>query len=242
MPIGEIETHPYLHIGETVRGATRLILGSFPVYYCTNEDTPFKELYRADNDTSRFFYGSHRSKFWRLYQSYVDPAITLPIDVHDVLASLSANRIAVSDTIISAERVEYSASDRDLTIHEWNTNGLAAVFARGVGKVLCTSKGVLRDLSNKIICADGAGIGEYSLSESLHLQSDFVEQIGGNAAAVVEPIARVYAMNDGHTVSAICIPSPGSSQRSVQHFGHMQGSKAEYAERYFQQAFDWLLE
>jgi hypothetical protein len=40
MPIGEIETHPYLEKGK-INGESKLILGSFPVYECTDEDNAF---------------------------------------------------------------------------------------------------------------------------------------------------------------------------------------------------------
>jgi hypothetical protein len=35
MPIGEIEIHPYLEMGQ-IPNSRKLILGSFPVYECTN--------------------------------------------------------------------------------------------------------------------------------------------------------------------------------------------------------------
>jgi hypothetical protein len=67
MPIGEIETHPYLHQGQINR-ATKLILGSFPVYECTNQDNLIKQENRHDEGTVRFFYGSIDSKFWQFYR------------------------------------------------------------------------------------------------------------------------------------------------------------------------------
>ena len=47
MPIGEIETHPYLQQGH-INGATKLILGSFPVYECTDQDSQLKRQNRQN--------------------------------------------------------------------------------------------------------------------------------------------------------------------------------------------------
>lgn len=242
MPTGEVETHPYLQFGEAIPSAQRLILGSFPVYYCTDADTPEKAQKRAGKGIAQFFYGSHRSKFWKLYQTYVDPAIALPISREAAVASLSEREITISDTIVSAERKEHSASDKDLSNHEWNTAGLTRLFNNGIVKVLCTSKGVLRDLGKRIIYAEGNAIGEYSSMETLALQSQFISSIGGDVVIITEPIAAVYKLYNGSTVAALSIPSPGSAQRSIQHFGYVHGSKADYANQYFQQAFKWLLE
>jgi hypothetical protein len=60
MPIGERETHPYLHQGQII-GATKLILGSFPVYECTDNDNDLKQQNRQNEETVRFFYGSNRN-------------------------------------------------------------------------------------------------------------------------------------------------------------------------------------
>jgi hypothetical protein len=140
MPIGEIETHPYLQFGEAIPNASRLILGSFPVYYCTEPETPRKAEEKSKGVVT-FFYGSRSSKLWKLYQAHVDPALLLPISQEAAIASLSDRGIAMSDTIISAERNDYSASDIDLRNETWNTDGLRRLLNLGVIKVLCTLKG-----------------------------------------------------------------------------------------------------
>ena len=58
MPIGEIEVHPYLQQGQ-VNGATKLILGSFPVYECTDDDNALKQQNRNNEGTIRFFLWKH---------------------------------------------------------------------------------------------------------------------------------------------------------------------------------------
>lgn len=54
MPLREIEKHPYLQQGQ-ILGATKLILGSFPVYECTDEDCQFKQQKRLNEGTVPFF-------------------------------------------------------------------------------------------------------------------------------------------------------------------------------------------
>ncbi len=192
--------------------------------------------------SSLIFYGSRHSKLWKLYHAHVDPTLLLPINRDAAIASLSERGIAMSDTILSAERKERSASDNDLRNQVWNTNGLRRLLNLGVIKVLCTSKGVLQSLGRRIICTEGNPIGEHQQAEALALQAQFIASIDGDAATIIEPIAAVYKLHNGTTVAAICIPSPGSAQRSVQHFGYAHGSKAEYASRYFERAFNWLQE
>jgi hypothetical protein len=68
MPIGEVETHPYLLQG-AISNVNKLILGSFPVYECTDPDNDRKVYKRQEEGTVRFFYGSIDSDFWRLYKS-----------------------------------------------------------------------------------------------------------------------------------------------------------------------------
>jgi hypothetical protein len=212
------------------------------VYYCTAPETPKKANKRTEKGIAQFFYGSHRSKFWKLYQAHVDDTLILPINQECAIASLSERGIAMSDTIVSAERKEHSASDNDLHNQVWNTEGLRRLLNLGVIKVLCTSKGVLQSLGRRVICTEGNPIGEHQLAEALALQYQFISSIDGDAATIIEPIEAVCKLYNGATVAAICIPSPGSAQRSVQYFGYVNGSKKVFADRYFARAFKWLVE
>jgi hypothetical protein len=65
------EIHPYLNEGN-IKGSTKLILGSFPVYACTEPDNAEKLAIRNTEGTVRFFYGSCKSRFWGLYHQFVD--------------------------------------------------------------------------------------------------------------------------------------------------------------------------
>ena len=92
MPIGETETHPYLEQGQ-INGSTKLILGSFPVYECTNPDNQIKQQNRQNEGTVRFFYGSVDSSLWGLYRDNIDTQIVLPTNPDIIIQSLVQNKI-----------------------------------------------------------------------------------------------------------------------------------------------------
>ena len=158
MPIGEIETHPYLQQGH-INGATKLILGSFPVYECTDQDSKLKRQNRQNEGTIRFFYCSNRNSLWTKYGEYIDNSIVEPWDSGLIIESLIENQIAVSDTIKSCERYiykkdkktkekklyPYSSEDSALKNKTWNREIITTLINNGVTKILCTSKSVLND-------------------------------------------------------------------------------------------------
>ena len=54
------------------------------------------------------------------------------------------------------------------------------------------------------------------------------------------PVARAFTVGE-KTVHALAVPSPGSPQRKIRHFGFTgEGSSIDYAESYFKNAFNWL--
>jgi hypothetical protein len=150
MPAGETEYHPYLKAGQ-IPYATRLILGSFPVYECTGPDNAAKQTNREKEGTLSFFYGSARSKFWDLYGRHVDGNILPEWSPEILLASLTRQRIAISDLICSCQRHAYSCEDGKLFGKTWNRKGIRSLLDREVVKVLCTSKGVLEHLGKSIL-------------------------------------------------------------------------------------------
>jgi len=241
MPSGEIETHPYLDQGE-IQGSTKLILGSFPVYECTDHDNPLKQRNRLREGTTRFFYGSADSEFWEFYKNYIDSTIERPLNQRAILLSLSQRNIAISDTIISCERKEYSSADNDLKKKEYNVEGLQTLIPKGVKKILCTSKGVLIDLENQIICKRISSIGVVDNIQSQEFQSNFINALGGNVGQIVNPISKVFSINND-LVKALAIPSPGSYYRQLDKFGfngNDRRSRRIYAYNYFSNAFTWL--
>ena len=192
MPKGEIESHPYLHQGQ-ISGATKLILGSFPVYECTDIDNQLKQQNRQNEGTVRFFYGSNRNSLWTKYSQYIDNSIVEPWDSKLILESLKKRQIAVSDTIRSCERYiyktdkktkqrflyPYSSEDSALKNKTWNRDIIYSLINNGVTKILCTSKGVLNDLEKQIICFRKNPLGKKDKVLSSKFQTEFIEKVGG---------------------------------------------------------------
>lgn len=238
MPIGEIETHPYLTQGE-MKGSIKLILGSFPVYECTDYDNQLKQSNRAREGTIRFFYGSVDSKLWGLYKKSIDDLIELSPNPSTILESLSKRKIAISDIIKSCERHEYSSEDSKLIRKNYNVNGLQNLIQSGVKKILCTSKGVLNDLEKQIICKRNLGIGKVNNEISLEFQSNFIKGLGGNHDQITNPISKVFIVNN-KPIEALAIPSPGAPQRQLAKFGFDGNNWKIYSDKYFHNAFTWL--
>lgn len=237
------ETHPYLELGR-IPGAKSMVLGSFPVYACTDPDTADKQKMRVENTKKkpiRFFYGSVYSSFWTLYQQYVDPSLTVPFDENMLLESITLKKIAFSDTILSCERKDFSSQDTHLSNKIWNITDLQSLLQSGISKVLCTSKGVLRDLEHRIINHHPTHpFGRVDEEQSAQFQAAFLKKMGVANPVLTSPIARVFLV-DGRLIEALAIPSPGSPQRQLRHFGYVAGERKVFSDGYFEAAFGWLL-
>lgn len=240
MPIEEIETHPFLHQGK-IPNATKLILGSFPVYECTDPDNPIKQHNRHKEGTIRFFYGSVDSRFWRIYSETLDNELNLPPDPNVILQSLKDRKIAIADTIISCRRHGFSSEDGKLIQKTWNRQGILNLIQNGATKILCTSKGVLGDLEKQIICFGSNPPGQVDNQLTEELQNKIIGQLGGNINQIVNPITKVFVL-DNIIVKALAIPSPGSPQRQLKQFGFSGQNWKQYADNYFTNAFNWLNE
>ncbi|REE07629.1 hypothetical protein DFQ09_1163 [Winogradskyella pacifica] len=254
MPIGEIETHPYLIQGQINR-ATKLILGSFPVYECTDQDNRLKQRNRLNEGTVRFFYGSNRNSLWTKYSQFIDNTINQPWNPNLILNSLEKRKIAVSDLIKSCERCSYkknkrtgekiafpySSEDSALRKKTWNREIVSQLLLNGVTKIICTSKGVLSDLEKQIICYNRNPLGIKDNDLSMTFQSEFINEIGGNTNEIKNDIGKVFIV-ENRKILAIAIPSPGSPQRQTHTFGCGEQERLIYAERYFEKAFNWLTE
>jgi hypothetical protein len=254
MPIREIEIHPYLKQGQ-INGAKKLILGSFPVYECTDPDSLLKEKNRSNEGTIRFFYGSNRNSLWSKYSQYVDSRILPPWNSELILTSLKERGIAISDTIASCERYVYkvdkktnqrllypfSSEDIALKNKTWNTDIIKSLVRGGVSKILCTSKGVLNDLEKHIICQKSFPFGKKERQLSHDFQKNFIEGIGGNNAVITNEIGKVFIVGSTN-LYALAIPSPGSPQRQTHEFGCETMDRLGYANAYFEQAFNWFKE
>lgn len=201
------EFHPYLKEG-TVKGAIRFVLGSFPVFACTNPDSREKLKIRNTAGTMRFFYGSCKNKFWGLYHQHIDPEVTVPVRKLVALRSLQKNKISISDTIVSCRRNGKSALDSDLHDKEYNIEMIHKMIQYGVSKILCTSKGVLKDLDRKIL----SGIDGVKRDKDLTkvFSDNFLKGINGKLAPLSEGICFVYRFNE-RIIYALAVPSPGLS-------------------------------
>jgi len=230
------EIHPYLDQGK-IDGATKLILGSFPVYACTHPDNKEKETIRNKTGTVNFFYGSCKSQFWGLYHQYIDDQVTVPVKKKFAIESLKKHKIAISDTIISCNRKDKSALDSDLTDRLYNTKMIQDIIKSGAIKILCTSKGVMDDLTKRMIKPLDETI--YDENETIKFQNIILQELGGRLPKGAKSFCNVFKYK-GNLLSVIAIPSPGSPQRQIDKFGWVSGSGVEYASKYFKYAFNWL--
>lgn len=240
MPIEEIEIHPYLKQGQ-INGATKMILGSFPVYECTDQDNRIKQQNRKNEGTVRFFYGSKDSGLWGLYHAYIDNTILLPPNPEQIIQSLTQNQIAISDTIVSCVRHEFSSEDSKLIRRTYNRKGVQTLIRNGVRKIICTSKGVLKDLEKQIILNGKIKFGEVDNLAGCTFQENFINGLNGNNNQITSPIAKVFIV-DNFEVTALALPSPGSPQRQLARFGFNGQEWRKYANKYFANAFNWLNE
>ena len=230
------ETHPFLEFGK-VPNATKLILGSFPVYSITLPDSEDKQRIRKSDGTVPFFYGSCHSSFWGLYHLYIDNGLQIPIKSELAIQSLTNNDISISDIISSCERNGKSALDKDLIKRVYNFEMLNEYLESGVTKILCTSKGVMEMFHDHIVKKSKTII--YLEAESRKWQSQIISKLRGDESQIKKLICRQYLFK-GKTIRLISIPSPGSPQRQLKQFGFYGDDWRTYADNYFEFSFNWL--
>jgi hypothetical protein len=230
------ETHPFLEFGK-VPNATKLILGSFPVYSITLPDSEDKQRIRKSDGTVQFFYGSCHSSFWGLYHLYIDNGLQIPIKPELAVESLENNNISISDLISECKRNGKSASDKDLTKCVYNIEMLNEYLESGVTKILCTSKGVMEMFHVHIVKKSKTII--YQESESKKWQSQFISDINGDESQIKKLICKQYTFK-GKSIRLISIPSPGSPQRQLKQYGFKGDDWRTYADKYFEFSFKWL--
>jgi hypothetical protein len=230
------ETHPFLEFGK-VPNATKLILGSFPVYSITLPDSEDKQRIRKSDGTVQFFYGSCHSSFWGLYHLYIDNGLQIPIKPELAVESLENNNISISDLISECKRNGKSASDKDLTKCVYNIEMLNEYLESGVTKILCTSKRVMEMFHVHIVKKSKTII--YQESESKKWQSQFISDINGDESQIKKLICKQYTFK-GKSIRLISIPSPGSPQRQLKQYGFKGDDWRTYADKYFEFSFKWL--
>lgn len=230
------EYHPYLKEG-IVKGATRLVLGSFPVFACTDPDSSEKRQIRNTDGTVRFFYGSSKNKFWGLYHEYIDSDVIVPVSKTAALKSLRKKKIAISDIIVSCRRRNKSALDSDLNDKEYNVEMIQIMIQNGVTKVLCTSKGVMTDFDGKVMSSIEGVKFDQALTKDF--SDKFLDDLNGSLPSSNKGICFVYKYKK-QIIYALAIPSPGSPQRQAHNFGCGSEDKVVYTKRYFMKAFKWI--
>lgn len=230
------ETHPFLELGK-VPNATKLILGSFPVYSITLPESEDKQRIRKSDGTVQFFYGSCHSSFWGLYHMYIDNGLQIPIKPDLAIQSLENNNISISDLISECKRNGKSASDKDLTKCVYNIEMLNEYLESGVTKILCTSKGVMEMFHVHIVKKSKTII--YQESESKKWQSQFISDLNGDESQIKKLICKQYTFK-GKSLRLMSIPSPGSPQRQLKQYGFKGDDWRTYADKYFEFSFKWL--
>ncbi len=230
------ETHPFLELGK-VPNATKLILGSFPVYSITLPDSEEKNRIRKSDGSIQFFYGSCKSSFWGLYHLYIDNSLEIPITSKEALSSLVKNQIAISDIIMECERNGRSAADSDLTKRVYNVKMIKGFLNNGITKILCTSKGVMDMFHDQIAKKSNEFV--FQEDESYKWQTEVMSKLKGSEIQIKKLICRQYVYK-GKTIRLISIPSPGSWQRQLKQFGFNGSDSLSYADKYFEYSFKWL--
>jgi len=134
MPLNELERHPFLKYMDTDIDQSSsykgLIIGSFPVYSCTDTvDKNFEVIeqrFIADDVTMRFFYCSKKSKFWEYCSSAfgeVNPTKKLNNETikesiinarQRTIDFLNRNNLLITDVIFQTNRKEYGDEDSNL--------------------------------------------------------------------------------------------------------------------------------
>ena len=127
MPIGEIETHPFLNTqggGQDEASLRRyrfVIVGTFPIYPLTLS-TPIDgvgALLKANwNQHARFqfFYGSSENHFWDLFSSAFNqphPQTSL-----DAITLLDTYGFILTDVVATTQRHGYSPSDQSINANK----------------------------------------------------------------------------------------------------------------------------
>jgi hypothetical protein len=230
------EIHPFLELAK-VSKATKLILGSFPVYSITLPDSEDKKRIRKSDGTVPFFCGSCHSSFWTLYHLFIDNYLQIPISSEEALKSLLKNEISISDMILQCERKGKSALDSDLSKRLYNIEMMNEYLSSGVTKILCTSKGVMEMFHDHIV--KKSKTINYQEFESKKWQSQIISELNGDESQIRKLICKQYTFK-GKTIRLISIPSPGSPQRQLKQFGFIGDDWRTYADKYFEFSFKWL--
>lgn len=239
MPINETEIHPFLQIGEAIP-ASRMIVGTFPIYSLTNPRTQRKSSLQQDRNDISFFYGSRSNYFWSWYQQYIDADVNIQ-NPESIITSLTNKGIAISDVIQECLRIKESFEDNKLQQKQWNMQ-LSKVIESSIDKIICTSKsdsGAMGWLRDKILIPSGFSVNQIASIDLHHEILDNIPDSNHN----IKLIAVVLQKGD-RRVEIVSLPSPGSPQRRLIDFGYVKTNQTteNYLSNYLLITFNWFLE
>lgn len=237
MPINEFESHPYLELGEAIR-ASRMIIGTFPIYSLTMPRTPHKIALQNQRGDTSFFYGSNANLFWSWYKEYIDATVNIS-DPQSIMSSLRNKKVAISDVIKGCTRIEESFKDNGLRQKVWNS-ALAGIIYHRIEKIVCTSKsdsGAMGWLRDKILLPAGFSVNAAATAQ-LHID---ILAVIPDSNTNIKHIAQVLEKDD-KTVHLVALPSPGSPERQLINFGYIKGvhTTTAYLKNYLTQTFQWF--
>ncbi len=239
MPINDIEQHPFLQMGESIQ-ASRMIIGTFPIYSLTNPRTTYKNQLRKQRGDMSFFYGSQANYFWSWYKQHLDTEVKIQ-KPNLIIHSLQTKNISISDVIKECSRIEESFEDSNLRNIKWNLK-LDSLIEEKISKVICTSKsasGAMRWLRDKILLPASFHIDQ---GDSIQLHLSILNEIPQSNRQLL-PVAQVLVKGTKR-VRVLALPSPGSPQRRLVDFGYDKNAHitSNYLEQYLSLTFKWFLQ
>jgi hypothetical protein len=237
MPFNEIESHPFLQVGESI-SANKMVVGTFPIYSLTNPRNPRKSHLQQQRNDISFFYGSRSNYFWSWYKQYIDNQVNIQQPT-SIIASLQQQQIAISDVIRQCTRKDESFNDSDLKQIQWNTH-LATIIEERIDKIICTSKssaGAMGWLRDKILIPSGFIVNQ-AQTNALHQQLlNAIPQSNTNIIPVTQVLTKA-----NRRVNIVALPSPGSPSRRIVDFGYRKNihTTTTYLDQYLTQSFNWF--
>lgn len=245
IPKSTREFHPWINIETPATQQPRIILGSFPIWSLTKhemdvDDQPhFVSSRIKKTGEFPFFYGSTVNRFWSWYRTYLDGKIEL-LNKESILFSLRKNQIAITDSILSCDRKEKSALDKDLSNRVYNHKFFSYPPYGEVTKILCTSKGVMNEMLLHKTFFQHHDRLKLNEPASNQFQDQFIKNIMGDPQLITKPIFRQLAVKDCGVIQCLALPSPGSPYRRLIDFGLHEAEAHKYLDNYLKNAFAWL--
>jgi len=240
-----MENHPRINILTPLINHPKIILGSFPTWALTGQDSDSietrekKSKEKTKNGDMDFFYGSSINRFWDWYKIFYDGEIETN-NVETIKGSLNRNSIGITDIIISCDRLNQSSLDKHLTNRIYNHNFFRYPQKGETIKILCTSKGVMNEMFIKQVLLKSPKQFKIDADTSNNFQRLVLEKIKGNYRLLKNPFYNSIELESGGSIECFSIPSPGSPYRRLIDFGLNGSPVQEYLDSYLKEVFDWF--